>query len=464
MSESYYYKVLQPSCNMRISRLFTKFYILFMFFRGRCSNKTIPYKLKIITLIKALVIITVVLIVIRVMNGEAGETYLDSEINNINITPTEGHDPIVIDRKKWVLKFANLNLNTRIRNWKRFQLLKDNSVMIVVQVHKDVVGLEYLIRSLLNVRYIETALLVFSHSYYDDIINSRIRSIKKCGVLQVYYPFSVQVYNDIYPGQDKDECVGDKNEECSTRNAVKAERKHHWWWTANYIFEKYDVTSYFKGYVIFLEENHYVSPDLIHMLAYMRRTLHFYPTVDLLAFGRPDSGVLSNYDILNLEAWRPPYTFGLSFNRTFWRRITAHAMHFCTFNDYDWSYSLYYAMQHFQRGYAEMVLCAAQRVFSTKVAGKSQDHFDTTWSVQRRLNRSYTYLFPSKVKLVQLWGINGAATPATLSPDAVRGRGGWGDIRDQMLCYDIMASQMTTTETDQETVTSTNTSSLHVNV
>ncbi|XP_026330936.1 alpha-1,6-mannosyl-glycoprotein 2-beta-N-acetylglucosaminyltransferase-like [Hyposmocoma kahamanoa] len=265
-----------------------------------------------------------------------------------------------------------------------------------------------------------------------------VRSIKKCGVLQLYYPYSVQLYENKFPGRDKDDCINDSKKQCSSRNAFQAERKHHWWWTAHYVFEKFDISSDFGGPVVFLEEYHYIAPDFIYMLRYMRRAFYFFSSVELVTFGRPGSVVLSNFNILYMQAWKPLDSFGLAFNRTFWQHITANAMHFCTYNDYDWSYSLYNVMNHFQRGYAEMVTCAAQRVFSVSGA-------ENLRAVQLRLNRTFKYLFPNEVKLVNLWGVNGAATPAELAPDAVRARGGWDDIRDQLFCYDIMGSDTTTT-------------------
>lgn len=334
------------------------------------------------------------------------------------------------------LMITKHNLYSRVRNWKRFRFLKESSFIIVVQVHRDIIGLQNLVASLQNARHIEEVLIVFSHSYYSDLINTIVRSITKCGVFQLYYPYSVQLHQNKFPGRDKNDCIRDLNKQCSSRNAFQAERKHHWWWTAHYVFEKFNISSDFKGPVVFLEEYHYVAPDFIYMLRYMRRTFYFFPSVDLLTFGRPDSGVLSNFDILYMEACKPPYAC-LAFNRTFWQRITANAKYFCTFNDCDWSSSLYNVMNHFDRGYTKTVTCAAQRVFSASGTGNLQ-------AAQLRLSSTLKHLFPKKVKLVHLWGLNGAAPPAELAPYAIRGRGGWDDIRDQLFCYDIVGFNTTT--------------------
>lgn len=392
--------------------------------------------MKLILLIKIFfLIITTAFLVREMWKREFGKSSQTSAVQFSNVSRHSHYHSVLLNNPvKLRLKIKMHNLYSRVRNWKRFQFIKESSFIIVVRVHRDIIGLQNLIASLQNARDIEEVLIVFSHSYHSDLVNTIVRSIRTCGVLQVYYPYSVQLHQNKFPGRDKNDCISDSNKQCSSRNAFQAERKHHWWWTAHYVFEKLDILSDFGGPVVFLEEYHYVAPDFIYMLCYMRRTFYFFPNVDLLTFGRPDSGVLSNFDILYMGAWKPQYAFGLAFNRTFWQRITAKAMYFCTFNDCDWSSSLYNVINHFDRGYAEMVTCAAQRVFSTSGTGNLQ-------AAQLRLNRTLKHLFPKEVKLVHLWGVNGAATPAELAPYAIRGRGGWDDIRDQLFCYDIMGSR-----------------------
>lgn len=395
-------------------------------------------------LIKILVTIPVILLLItemwKIAFGESNQTS-KVQISKITSELPQYSFPIT-NLVNLRLHINKHNLYSRVRNWKRFKLLKETSLMIVVQVHRDIIGLQTLIRSLLDARHIEEVLLVFSHSYYSDMVNSIVRSIKKCGVLQLYYPYSVQLNENKFPGRDKDDCVIDSEKQCSSRNAFKAERKHHWWWTAHYIFDEFDISSDFKGLVVFLEEYHYVAPDFIYMLRLMRRTFYFYPSVGFVTFGRPGTGALTNFDMLSLESWKPPYTLGLAFNRTFWRLIKENAMYFCTFNDNDWSYSLYNAIHNFNRGFVEMVTCAAQRVFSA--AGNSNSQ-----AIQLRLKHNRKYLFPKKVKLVQLWGLNGASTSTKLAPDVILGRGGWDDIRDQLFCYDIVDPVVTTEVTGE---------------
>ena len=76
---------------------------------------------------------------------------------------------------------ALVNEQQPIYNLDRFDLRSsDNTVVIVVQVHHRIEYLRYLIDSLRKARFIEQALLVFSHDYFDDDINQLIASIDFC--------------------------------------------------------------------------------------------------------------------------------------------------------------------------------------------------------------------------------------------------------------------------------------------
>lgn len=66
--------------------------------------------------------------------------------------------------------------------------------------------------------------------------------------------------------------------------------KHHWWWKAIRVFDELEVTKHYSGYynsgfnndilspiisssgsVIFLEEDHFVAEDLLHLLKLMKK-------------------------------------------------------------------------------------------------------------------------------------------------------------------------------------------------
>ncbi|XP_050084146.1 alpha-1,6-mannosyl-glycoprotein 2-beta-N-acetylglucosaminyltransferase isoform X1 [Anopheles aquasalis] len=180
--------------------------------------------------------------------------------------------------------------------------LQNDSVIIVVQVHKRITYLRHLIVSLAQARDISRTLLVFSHDYYDDDINDLVQSIDFCKVMQIFYPFSIQTHPNEFPGSDPDDCPRDIKKEqallrkCNNalhpdlyghyREAKFTQTKHHWWWKANRVFDQLEVTKYHTGMVVFLEEDHYVAEDFLHILELMfRKSQELCPKCNILSLG-----------------------------------------------------------------------------------------------------------------------------------------------------------------------------------
>ena len=82
-------------------------------------------------------------------------------------------------------------------------------MVIVIQVHNRIHYLRQLIVSLAEAPAIETTLLVFSHDYWDDDINTLVNSIDFAKTLQIHYPFSIQLHPDEFPGEDQNDCPRD---------------------------------------------------------------------------------------------------------------------------------------------------------------------------------------------------------------------------------------------------------------
>ena len=119
-----------------------------------------------------------------------------------------------------------LNENQRVFNRDAFGPLSDSDLVLVVQVHNRIQYLSSLIRSLERTKDISRALVVFSHDVFDPQINSLIESIKFCKVclklidllnnlrfvskvIQIFYPHSLQLNPNAFPGQSPDDCPRD---------------------------------------------------------------------------------------------------------------------------------------------------------------------------------------------------------------------------------------------------------------
>merc|ERR1712173_20083 len=175
-----------------------------------------------------------------------------------------------------------MNEEQVIHNSNLFGPFTNSTVIITVQVHNRISYLRHLITSLSQASGISKTLLIFSHDIWDDQINQLVRSIDFTQTMQIFYPFSLQTHPYSFPGESPHDCPRDlkpkKSQHLNCTNAAWpdihghyreakfTQTKYHWWWKGNHIFHHLEATRYFTGPVLFLEEDHYVAPDFLHVL------------------------------------------------------------------------------------------------------------------------------------------------------------------------------------------------------
>jgi alpha-1,6-mannosyl-glycoprotein beta-1,2-N-acetylglucosaminyltransferase len=124
--------------------------------------------------------------------------------------------------------------------------------ILLVQVHTRVVYLKKFIEMLQRVELINQTLLIFSHDFIDPEINILVTNITFAPVIQIFYPFSQQLYPDEFPGLDPDDCPRDLAKYRALANRCKnapypdkyghyrevsiVQIKHHWWWKVSDIY------------------------------------------------------------------------------------------------------------------------------------------------------------------------------------------------------------------------------------
>ncbi|CAK1546876.1 unnamed protein product [Leptosia nina] len=313
--------------------------------------------------------------------------------------------------------------------------LRDSySPVVVIQVQGDSPRLKLLLSSLSRVRDIDTALLIFSFAYQDDSLDRLVGAIRFCRVVQIYFPHSLQLHPHRFPGLEAAD-YNASGEPCRPRDVRLIEKKQHWWWKANFVFERMAHLVEADSAVVFLEEANYVVPDFIHMLRFLHKSRVYFPHVEMLSFGNPFLKGSSD-DLLIVEPWGPPFHLGVSFNATTWKKIRSHSGEYCTYDDYNWNYSLLKLFESFAGGHVDTVACLTPRVISTEEI----DEKDLRNRIDRFLT-AHTW-FPAAVKGVFVFGPKGRIEARAKAP--VLGVGGWSDLRDQLLCLDVLA--VTTTE------------------
>ncbi|GLV45035.1 Mannosyl (alpha-16-)-glycoprotein beta-12-N-acetylglucosaminyltransferase [Carabus blaptoides fortunei] len=381
-----------------------------------------------------------------------------------NRCPTAGYNSSSVAGASGIRPAPNISEITRnIVHYNEMQLvynediygpMQNDTVIIVIQVHTRITYLRHLIVSLAQVREISTALLVFSHDFYDDEINELVQSVDFCKVMQIFYPYSIQTHPHEFPGEDPNDCPRDIKKEqamirkCNNalypdlyghyREAKFTQTKHHWWWKANRVFNQLEITRNHIGMVVFLEEDHYVAEDFLHVLKLMEKTSKdMCEKCNVLSLGT----YLKTYNYygdskkVEITPWiSSKHNMGMAFNRSTWRDIMKCAEYFCKYDDYNWDWSLQHISQTCLPHKLHAMVVRGPRVFHIGECGvhhKKNNCASTAVisKVQQVLKVASRHLYPSYLTLT--------FTTNNKKHKLRKGNGGWGDHRDRMLCIEV---------------------------
>ncbi|XP_014602701.1 PREDICTED: alpha-1,6-mannosyl-glycoprotein 2-beta-N-acetylglucosaminyltransferase isoform X1 [Polistes canadensis] len=497
------------------------------------------------------------------------------ERRNASLTSSNGTSGTLTDLEIEEIRrnIDRINFEQKVYNEEAFGPLAADAPIIVVQVHVRLTYLRHLIVSLAQARGIEQALLVFSHDVWNPDINYLVQSVDFCRVMQIFYPHSIQTHPRTFPGEDPNDCPRNIHKEQALylkcinakhpdlyghyREAKFTQTKHHWWWKANKVFDQLTITKNHTGMVLFLEEDHYVAEDFLHVLRLMERTCkHSCERCNVLSLGtylktynyfadfsRKFLGVngalqkellhglkkhespglqnplisssitssigssssnsdsssssisssssnnnnnnvavgnvvggqtvagVSTYQSSQMVHAAPSWAFqllpslythyqkaevipwisskhnmGMAFNRVTWNKLRKCAAQFCSYDDYNWDWSLQHIAQtclppskgagaapRIDSGLITMMM-RAPRVFHIGECGvhHKKNNCESTAviaKVQNVLRAARDHLFPSQLTLT----VAGLAKKTKLR----KGNGGWGDVRDHQLCWNI---------------------------
>ncbi|XP_025424797.1 alpha-1,6-mannosyl-glycoprotein 2-beta-N-acetylglucosaminyltransferase-like isoform X2 [Sipha flava] len=335
-----------------------------------------------------------------------------------------------------------LNYEQTIRNLDVYGPLNNNSLIVLIQVHTRINYLAETISSLSQARGIEDVLLIFSHDYYDMRINDLVRSINFCKTMQIYFPYSMQIYTDVFPGQSPHDCPPKITRaeaiemNCTNamfpdlygnyRNATATQVKHHWWWKINTVFDRLTAIRYYTGSILFIEEDHYIVKDFIYMLRLMQKTC---PQSKIFSLGIHSDYVSSRKSPqIHVSNWIS--NLGISFNRSVWNELIQCTNQFCYYDDYNWDWSLQKMTKTCPGHTFWTSTLQNSRVYHLGKCGMHHANNCTDMShiVKLKQNLNTLKLYPETVDV----------TLENTKQMPISGFGGWGDTRDHKLCMHMM--------------------------
>ncbi|KAF2354991.1 N-acetylglucosaminyltransferase II [Trinorchestia longiramus] len=128
----------------------------------------------------------------------------------------------------------------------------------------------------------------------------------------------------------------------------------------------------------------------------------------------------------------PKLNIGLAFDGAGWRKVKAHTRVFCTYDDYNWDWTLAFLMHRDSQLEGRAWTVRPSRVLhmnscGTHAAPADCERVSPAASIQPRLQEIKSLLFPKSLQLKQ----------KIKSKTRNKGNGGWGDRRDIELCLAV---------------------------
>ncbi|XP_014000080.1 alpha-1,6-mannosyl-glycoprotein 2-beta-N-acetylglucosaminyltransferase [Salmo salar] len=342
----------------------------------------------------------------------------------------------------------NANYHQYVQNADKYP--GEPKLVLVIQVHNRPDYLKILIKSLENAAEVHNFLLIFSHDYFSEENNDIVQGITFCKVLQIYFPYSTQLYPSEFPGQDPRDCPRDisKDDALKTgclnaehpdsyghyREASITQTKHHWWWKLHFLWERVQALHGYSGFAVFLEEDNYILPDIYHlykeMVGYRKSSC---PDCDMLALGNHNG--LAEFDKLSNKVqtagWMSTkHNIGMGISREVYYKLMGCNDDFCTYDDYNWDWTLQHLSGTCISKPLKVLVAQGSRVLHTGNCGLHQNKEAcrpelALQKAQESLKLAKVSLFPQSVALTNA---------ESMEHKAHMKNGGWGDIRDHVLC------------------------------
>lgn len=343
-----------------------------------------------------------------------------------------------------------LNFDQTLRNVDKAGTRAPWELVLVVQVHNRPEYLKLLLDSLSKAQGIENVLLIFSHDFWSTEINQLVAGVDFCPVLQVFFPFSIQLYPNEFPGSDPRDCPRDLKKNAALklgcinaeypdsfghyREAKFSQTKHHWWWKLHFVWERVKVLQDYAGLILFLEEDHYLAPDFYHVLKKMWQLKQQQcRECDVLSLGsytasRSFYGIAHKVDV---KTWKSTeHNMGLALTRDAYQKLMECTDTFCTYDDYNWDWTLQYLTVSCLPKYWRVLVPQVPRIFHAGDCGmhhkKACRPSTQSAQIEALLSNNKQFMFPETLIIGEKFSMVAIAPP--------RKNGGWGDIRDHELC------------------------------
>ena len=291
---------------------------------------------------------------------------------------------------------------------------------------------------------------------YSNELMKLISTINFCRYITIFFPFSMQLFPDTFPGEDPKDCprdiskakavkIGCKNAQYPDmynhyREVKFVQIKHHWYWKLHMIFNGISCLADKESNVLLLEEDYYVLPDALHVMDLMVSiATNDCPSCKAISLGNYESSTdyLSQSSNAIVRQWvSSKNNLGMVVTRNFYENIAKCNDNFCEYDDYNWDWTLQAVSPQCLDGPLVGVSLEASRVLHIgtcngvhiKGGSKNCNAKQLAESALKRVDESS--LFPSEIKITSK-SLSSVRKPII--------NGGWGDVRDHRLCKSYLS-------------------------
>jgi len=321
-----------------------------------------------------------------------------------------------------------------IRQAEQNSLLEDMSIThfvpFVYMVHNRVDYLKSAIDSLRASDFPTNMPLIISHDGNVPDAMAFVQSLKdEFNVIQLFHPYACFDHPNSFPGNDPS-LEESRDTYGNPRSAWATCAKHHWTWMMDSVWRMSLRKSSVK-YIFFMEEDYIVSPTIystittgLQLMERSDKPENYFGLIMDVTNGSVDQ----SYP--NLDGWieRRFRTGPMVMQRRSWGKIIESRKEFCTFDDYNWDWSLVHLQS--QKLIPDLVL--APSIPQVKHIGVVGMHGGATYKAVQKANiREVFNTFNGKDIVYHDSNIIYS-----------RPNGGWRHPMDQSHCLEILKMKL----------------------
>jgi len=370
----------------------------------------------------------------------------EEELNNYLLKTQQKNANVLTELDNIKRSVNQLNLKQTLHNEHLFGQPPLKGHVIAVQVHSRLDFFKQLLESLKLARGIEKVTLVISMDKYSEEAMKLIQTIDFCRYITIFFPFSMQLYPDSFPGEHPRDCPRDvtkvKAVKTGCNNALHPDAyghyrevkfvqiKHHWYWKLHMLFNGIHCLHDKDNLVLLLEEDYYVLPDVLHVMDLtVAAAERDCPECKAISLGNYEPNTDYKVQSGNARAggWHSSkHNIGMVVTRKYYDVIAGASDEFCEYDDYNWDWTLQAVIPQPFTG----VSLEASRVLhlgtckGTHIKGGSKNCDAGEQARQAVEKVDLGSLFPGEIKVRRT---NQQVGKPFLN-------GGWGDVRDHELC------------------------------